>query len=564
MHCSVVLFLGISPARAQAALDLLQQHKQIEERQHQHGRELKEHYRKRQAPSGAKLDLARPDPVDQESERCLKVRDVKITGMTIFHKSRFTKDIQSALGSCVAINTVNKMLRVITNSYITAGYITSRAFVQPQDMKDDVLEVLVIEGKQSGFKIDGPRLKKRTLAMTFPKNKDGKLNIRNLEQGIDQLNRMRSYNTKLDIIPGKDLGQSIVSISNKSDLDLAYGSITVNNDGQAATGRLLYTASVNVDSPLRLGDFWSFYVSGSFGESSTNSNLSYGGYFSLPYGYWTISIYGGVSRYDSLIKGAVLSFESKGRSWNIGGEIGRLLFRNDRSKLSLAFHARVNNNDSIINDINLLSGTYRLVRVGAELRYQYLWKRGLLALSSRVDRGISSLGSREADLGPYGPHLGYWRLSQTASWTMPFVLEGKAMQLNILANGQWAFQPVYSPERFFIGSRGTVRGFSSGGIGGDRGGMIRAEVSTNVYKLGRLVSRLKGHVIKAYAGYDIGAIVTRSRNPFERGSLQAIAAGIKIIGPWVTLDCLIARGVKSPWFIPKHETQASLMARLIL
>ena len=95
------------------------------------------------------------------------------------------------IGQCLGVTQINELLKVITNHYIEKGLITSRAYLPQQDLSGGHLTVLVVEGKLEGLKsAEGSQLSDRELAMAFPGRTGELVNLREIEQMVDQLNRL--------------------------------------------------------------------------------------------------------------------------------------------------------------------------------------------------------------------------------------------------------------------------------------------------------------------------------------------------------------------------------------
>lgn len=92
---------------------------------------------------------------------------------------------------------------------------TSRAYLPQQDMSKGHLQVLVVEGKLEGLKgADNSKLTDRELAMAFPGKSGEILNLREIEQAVDQLNRLPSNQAQMELTPGEAVGGSSVLVKN--------------------------------------------------------------------------------------------------------------------------------------------------------------------------------------------------------------------------------------------------------------------------------------------------------------------------------------------------------------
>ena len=51
------------------------------------------------------------------------------------------------MGKCITMSLLENISRKATNLYIDKGYITTRAFVKPSDVRNGVVEMFIAEGK---------------------------------------------------------------------------------------------------------------------------------------------------------------------------------------------------------------------------------------------------------------------------------------------------------------------------------------------------------------------------------------------------------------------------------
>src|SRR3546814_8677404 len=93
------------------------------------------------------------------------------------------------LGRCVTVDDIERLLGEVTKAYIDRGYATTRAYLPEQDLSSGRLRIEVVEGRISRIEVDGSGVFVPG-AFLYP---DGdRLNLRRLEQGLDQINRLRS------------------------------------------------------------------------------------------------------------------------------------------------------------------------------------------------------------------------------------------------------------------------------------------------------------------------------------------------------------------------------------
>lgn len=233
---------------------------------------------------------------EQEGAPCMEVMEIRVSGSTVLSARALRKVTAKYENQCLTLNGINNLLRDITNAYIEKGYVTSRAFIDTNQGADGVLHILVIEDVIEDIIInDGDRNKYYQGKAAFPFLAGKPLNLRDIEQGLDQLNRLPSNNAIMELEPGAELGGTVVKVYTP-DSRTWRGSARLDNLGQRNTGKTQYSLSIEKDNYIGLGDqvalYWTEVLpcwerSFRSGEEIGRNN-SFSGYLSFPVGYWTI------------------------------------------------------------------------------------------------------------------------------------------------------------------------------------------------------------------------------------------------------------------------------------
>lgn len=151
-------------------------------------------------------------PVDT---RCFPIKTIEIKGADSLSASEREQLLKPYINQCLGVPQLNELLKVITDYYLEKGLVTSRAYLPQQDLSSGHLQVLVVEGRLEGLKgAEGSGLSERELAMSFPGKAGDLLNLRDIEQMVDQLNRLPSNRVQMELAPGQDLGGSDVLVKN--------------------------------------------------------------------------------------------------------------------------------------------------------------------------------------------------------------------------------------------------------------------------------------------------------------------------------------------------------------
>ncbi len=171
------------------------------------------------------------------SDRCFEVHSIVLKGVSVLTASEGEALQRPFLGRCLSLEDINALIRAVTNLYVEKGYATTRAFLPQQDISDASLEVLVVEGRIEGLALKDDRKHAESQLFTaFPGLEDEFLNLRDLEQGLDQMNRLSSSNATMMLSPGKERGDSVVVIENKPTKPWRI-SAGLDNSGNTTTGK---------------------------------------------------------------------------------------------------------------------------------------------------------------------------------------------------------------------------------------------------------------------------------------------------------------------------------------
>ncbi|MBC8952383.1 ShlB/FhaC/HecB family hemolysin secretion/activation protein [Xenorhabdus sp. PB62.4] len=166
--------------------------------QHQQQKErLEDAQHQREDLQKSLLLPTQPDEdVSTTDTQCVTINEITFQGAESLSASTLNTLIQPYVHQCVTLTGLKQLVRAATNAYISSGYVTSQAQLPEQNLADGKLLIVVIEGKVGAVEIDGnpPRMAK----MLFPNMVGKTLNLRDIEQGLEYLNRLTSSRFTID------------------------------------------------------------------------------------------------------------------------------------------------------------------------------------------------------------------------------------------------------------------------------------------------------------------------------------------------------------------------------
>lgn len=192
------------------------------------------------------LEVSPTPTLITESEHCLPINGVYVQGITLLNE----KDLDSLTPlpeQCIKSADVNRLVKELTQRYLQHGYITARVqFLRPN--QEQQLGLYVIEGFIE--KIEGGDRGVNT-ALLFPHVEGEPLKLSKLDQGLDQANRLQSNKVKLDILPGTQLGGSIIQLTNQQQAPW-HLNISSDNYGQKKLRPLVSSNQCELRQPIRV------------------------------------------------------------------------------------------------------------------------------------------------------------------------------------------------------------------------------------------------------------------------------------------------------------------------
>ncbi|WP_159237290.1 POTRA domain-containing protein [Raoultella terrigena] len=192
------------------------------------------------------IQLSPDKSLPAEKGPCFALKQIRLQGSTAL-----PRDAQKTLTSvpakgCMSLQDIQLRVRDITQAYLSRGFITSHAWLPEQDISGGLLLLEVTEGKVETITLAGSQ--DNALRMVFPQAEGRILNLRDLEQGLDQLNRLRSRTLTIDILPGSREGFSRVELI-ATDYHLPVSlSLGADNSGQKSTG----SRQMNAQLPVKI------------------------------------------------------------------------------------------------------------------------------------------------------------------------------------------------------------------------------------------------------------------------------------------------------------------------
>ncbi len=243
---------------------------------------------------------------------CFDIKSVELVGEDahIFKSSLSSalKSIGFESGQCIGANSINAIISATGNEIIRNGYVTTRVVANPQDIKSGKLELSVLAGKVNEIKFEqtptvDTNVERANSFNAMPAKKGDVLNLRDIEQGLENFKRVPTVTADMQIVPSSVQGASDIVIKwTQREVPFRLN-LSLDDAGSSSTGKYQGGVTVSVDNPFKLNDIFYFnYGSAVAGydnvtmltpsgttDSMTGNSDNWSMHYSIPYGYWLFS-----------------------------------------------------------------------------------------------------------------------------------------------------------------------------------------------------------------------------------------------------------------------------------
>ncbi len=435
-------------------------------------------------PEGADVDTL-PDVAP-----LFKIDRIEFIGDTVLGQRELETIAAPFIGKELGRNRINLLLRRVTEAFIARGYITTRAYLGAQNLASGTLKINIVDGKVSAFTLNGHPLRPRDrdepwyrthggglitdagTAWAFGDSVGDVLRLPDLEQGVDQINRLRRNQAEIQIMPGETPGDSVVAITNHYG-DRVFYDLGIDNYGSSQTGTLRYRAGVQANNLIGLQELLSFNFVGTQDSNAVVFSAA------APYGYQTFSYTTSLSEYQQAI-GDIALLQGRTFSQILGWN--DVLSRSRAGRTSVDVTLTKMRTERTLNGIELTPQDLTVLRVGLNgLRRFVANDQGAAATwDVGVSRGLPWLSASHDSPGidEVEAHSQFTRLDATATLQVALgTLAGTQWTYRGTLRGQYSRVALFGNEQIFLGGMDSVRGFTEGGIAGDSGFYLRNEAA---------------------------------------------------------------------------------------
>lgn len=477
------LLLPLAPALAQTPHGAPQEwlRQQTRERVLREQRETAPYVRSRRAPPPL------PERLPRSEAPCVPIDRIRLTGEEADH---FLWSLQAAnprhdpaTGRCLGTAGINVVMARVQNAIIARGFVTTRILAAPQDLTTGTLTLTLVPGRLRSIRFAPGTSLKATSWNAVPARRGDLLDLRDIEQALENFKRLPTVEADIQITPAEGLdarpGESDLVVRWRQRSPPARISVSLDDAGSKATGMLQGSATLSLDDPLMWNDLFYANVNKGVFNANRRGSQGYALHYSVPYGYWALGVTIGGYSYRQTVAGYRQHYVYRGTSKNAEVRLSRLIYRDARSKTSLYGRGWMRQSNNFIDDTEIEVQRRRTGGWELGLSHRAYLGESTLDASLAYRRGTGAFHAMAAPEEAFGEGTSRMKLvTADIQWIVPLRLGAQRARYIGSWRAQWDRTPLVPLDRFAIGGRYTVRGFDGElTLMGERGWVWRNELA---------------------------------------------------------------------------------------
>lgn len=392
---------------------------------------------------------------------------------------------------------LQELLKTINQKIQQEGYITTKVILEPQHIQNGVIYLILQKGMIRDFIYEKESARIQTTRI-FPEGKGGWLNLRDLEQGVENIQNVPGETVQMKIIPRKDNSGDIL-------LDVTKGKNWQIHENVEYTGKIPYTNRWRIEwgNPLHLQDVVTLQMGENIGHDAKYKEYKHVSIvYGLPYKKYYFSFRTSYLTNGQPLPIGALSYPYRTKTKENVYKIEKLIQRDrhKKEKCFLAYHTYERRNT--IGNTELKVQHIHKSDISAGLTYDRYFTKGQFHGLYSFTKNLEEY-NEETEKKKYIIHR--FDLSYVRYFLKKYQYQG-------LFHGQIGTGTMYDADEISIGGLYTVRGYTGRNTySGKSGWYIQNEYQKRNEKS------------TYYIAWDIGNIKIKNKSLW----LSGIAVGIR-------------------------------------
>ncbi|ARJ42472.1 hypothetical protein B1H58_10845 [Pantoea alhagi] len=422
------------------------------------------------------------------------------------------------IGHCLNVPNVRHLVRLLENRIMKAGYITSRISVPDQQAGNGTLRLRIVAGRVGQLALSEGSSDNLYLNAAFPLRSGDLLDLRAVEQGLENMQRIPHTDVAIQLAPGERPGSTDIHIKRQQSRSWRTA-FWLDDAGSRYTGRYQAGTAFYLDNPTALNDLFYFSLGRTLEYKKERGSSNYAVWYSVPYGYWLLDFYASENRYSQPLTGELSGYYYSGKSRNLSVQLSRLLHRDATQKTTLSTQISKRQYRYFLSDTELELQQKEITNVRMALAHRRYLQNGVLDATLSLQRNVPWFGNRPTSEMLYNHYQRASRLMMfdLQAW-LPFQLTEIQMSYQPRFLLQVSPDKLVTQDRFSIGNRWSVRGFDGeNSLTGNSGWFLSNSINLHFPQWNQ----------QLYAGIDYGRIISRADNAEEGKQLAGNVLGLR-------------------------------------
>ena len=472
-----------------------------------------------QTSEASDRDLVVIENADEIPEQIV-VEDFDVVGSSVFSKQELESAVKSYRNRPLTLPELFQARSVITKLYTDKGYVSSGAYIPPQELNNGTVKIAVLEGELEEINVSGTKhLSKNYISSRIETAAGKPVNVDNLLSAL-QLLRLDPLidNVSAELSAGIRPGTSLLEIE-VQEADVFNISTSFNNNRSPSVGSNQRAVGLNHGNLLGLGDRFTFEYANTDGSDAFDFT------YALPLNSKNGTIEAAYSRNSNNIIeepfANVLDIESESRYYELG--FRQPIVRQPTQEFTLGLSFSRTESEIYFDDRG-----YQLSR-GANadgetkisaLRFSQEFvdrnDREVLALRSQFNVGIDAFDPTiNGDDEPDSTFLSWRGQSQ---WVRRL---DEDFLLLLRGDAQLATGSLLPLEQFRVGGARSVRGYRQDLSLGDNGLFASAELRIPVLRFEKI-----GGLVQIAPFFDLGTVWNNDDLEISSSTLPSLGVGV--------------------------------------
>ena len=459
--------------------------------------------------------------LDDNIPEQIVVKDFDVIGSSIFTEQELDRAVKDYRNRPLTLPELFQARSMITKLYTEKGYVSSGAYIPPQELDDGTVQIAVLEGQLEEINISGTEHLSSNYISNRIESAAGKpINVDSLLTAL-QLLRLNPLidNVSAELSAGIRPGTSLLDIKIQ-EADVFNVSSSFNNSRSPSVGTNQRTIGINHGNLLGFGDRLNLEYANTDGSDAFD--IGYGLPFNSKNG--TLDVAFGTNSNDVIEDPfTALDIESQSRYYELSLRQPVLLEPTKELALGMSF-TRTESETFLLEDSFQLSrganedGETKISAVRLFQEFVNRSDKEVLAFRSQFSLGVDALNPTINDNGEPDSTFFSWR--GQSQWVRRL---DEDFLLLLRGDAQLSGGSVVPLEQFRIGGVNSARGYRQDLSLGDGGLFGSAELRIPVWRF----KKFDG-LVQVAPFFDLGTVWNNGDVDITNATLPAIGLGLNL------------------------------------